>query len=750
MNPYKPRRNQPSPASQPADAQKIASLAQSLASGQPQGPEPPLPAARADLIISPQLYHGESVYVVKDPVGLTYYRLRPAEYYVLRQLNGHNNAEEVAKLTAHKFPDHTLSPEEVKAFVHQLMGAGLLLPADAGAAKRIRGIRDARRSKMRKAKLKSFLFIKVPLYDPDRFLTHLHRWVGRLMTRPFMLAALLFMLASAIVALANLQDVGNLAFPVLSWTNALLFGAVFLGIKVIHEIGHGLAAKHHGLEVHETGAMFMVFIPLFYVDTSDAWTLPDKRDRLWITAGGIFIEMLLAAAAVWIWIATDPGWVNQLAFNIMLAASITSLLFNANPLLRYDGYYFLMDWVEVPNLQAKSLKYLGQIFDRRVLRITPKEPEPAEAARMPRFFVGYATLAGLYRIIVLLSIVLIAWHLLDRFGLQAIGALLGMFALTTMILLPIWKGLKHIYHVQRQSNARTAWTFAALAIAALAFLGLWSIPVTETVRHPGIILAEQRQPIFTEVAGELDTLYVEIGEHVEAGQPIARLANSRLIDSVAELRVQARILEVQRDTARRDGRQALVASYQVQIDRIHEQITHGQRLIDKLTIRAPFTGRLHAKAPLQGLLGVQVTQGQALGILVAEETPRLALVVPQDDAALVQPGRTAYARLWAAPWREIAGTVVAVERAGISQLPHPGLAVAHGGEVDTAPGDSYNNTPSRPSVLAWIELDTHDPQLGMWWADGMIGRGRIETGQTRLGPQQWRKIRQALTLDWWI
>ncbi|QDU72945.1 efflux RND transporter periplasmic adaptor subunit [Mucisphaera calidilacus] len=711
--------------------------------------ENPLPPARADLLISPQLYHGQSVYVVKDPVGLTYFRLRPAEYYVYRQLDGHKTASEIERLAAERFPETELSAEEIQAFAMQLLGAGLLLPTDKDSAKRIRGIRDTRRKKMRAAKLRSFLFIKIPLFDPEAFLVWLYRYVGLFMTRPMMIFAVLWMTLSAAVALANLQGVSQLAFPVLSWTNALLFTAVFLTIKVIHEIGHGIAAHHHGLEVHETGVMLMVFLPLFYVDTSDAWTLPDKRDRLWITAGGVFIEMLFASVAVWVWIATEPGWVNQLAFNTMLSASVTSILFNANPLLRYDGYYFLMDWVEVPNLQTKAIKYLGQRFDLWALRVEPTEPEPDEAERMPRFFMGYALAAGAYRTMVLISITLIAWHLLDGVGLQAVGALLGMFALTTMILMPLYKGLKHVWSIQTQSGVRLAWSAVVAGLALLIAGTVWFFPVTETVLHPGVVLAERHQPIYARVDGELAEVYVETGSFAEAGEPIVRLSNRRLEDRVAELRVELSILEVEAALFRQRGELTDATAAEIKKDQIREQIALGESQIEKLIIRATMAGRVMAGTRLQGMLGVRVSRGQALGMLVSSEAPRVALVVPQDDAALVQPGHTARMRLWSMPWEEITGRVAAVERGVMATVPHRALNTAHGGEVDTNPSDPYKGEPSRPSVLAWIELDAAD-ETSRWWVDGMTGRARVEVGRTRFGPQQWRRVRQALTLDWWI
>lgn len=754
VNPYKPhgRRgtNGPAPSRSPSAAAAGGGAPGGMSMGGQSQPEQPLPPVRADLIVSPQLYHGQSVYVLKDPVGLTYFRLRPAEYYVLRQMDGHKTATEIEQLAAQRFPEAGLTADEIRSFTTQLMGAGLLLAGDAEAGKRIRGIRDTRRQKMRQAKFRNFLFIKIPVFDPDKFLIWLHDRVGWLMTRPMMIFAVLWMLLSAGMALAHLQDVTRLAFPLLSWTNAIIFTLVFLAIKVIHEVGHGLAARHHGLEVHETGMMLMVFLPLFYVDTSDAWTLPDKRDRLWITAGGIFIEMLFASVAVWIWWATEPGWVNQMAFNIMLSASITTLLFNANPLLRYDGYYFLMDWVEVPNLQSKSFRFLGQQFDTKVLRVEPNQPPVLEASRMPIFFIVYALAAAAYRAMVLVGIIMIAWHLLDRVGLQAIGALLGTFSFTMMIILPVYKGIQHIWGIQAQSSTRMAWSAAIGVILAALLTTVWLFPVSETVLHPGIVLADRHQPIYTQVEGTLEEVYVDRGGFVRAGEPIARLSNHSLEDHVANLQLELELMTIQTAMARQEGKAGEAQAGELKKDQIQEQLTHGLKELDKLVVRASVDGRVIAQDRLGKLLGIRIPKGQALGRLVSSAPPRMALIVPQDDAALVKAGDTAKMRFWAAPWDEVEGHVVTVERAVLARLPHPALNTAHGGEVDTNPSDPYKGEPSRPSVLAWIELDRTDQTQGRWWVDGMTGRARVEVGQTRFGPQQWRRFRQALTLDWWI
>ena len=707
----------------------------------------PLPAVRADLLISPQLYLGKSVYVVKDPVSLTYFRLQPPEHYVLRQMDGQLTATQMAERVNAQFPDQKTEPDDVLTFVRMLQGSGLLLGRGETHAAWLRKLGSMRRRKRGMAQAMNFIFLKIPLLDPDALLNWMYSYCRLFMNRVTMVLALLFMAVSLVVGLAHVPQVNELAMPILGWQNLLLLSAVFFFVKIIHEFGHGLAAKHRGLEVHEMGVLLMVLLPLFYVDVSDAWMVPKRRDRLWITAGGVFIEFLFASVAVWVWLNTEPGVVNQIAFNVMLAASVATLLFNANPLLRYDGYYFLMDWLQIPNLRTKATQYVGYLAKRYLLGIKDATA-PREAAAKPIFMPIYATLAGVYRWFVTFGIILLVWHILDPYGLEAIGAFLGMLVVITSVILPLAKLVRFVWTQQAKTWRRLAMTTVAMAALGAVAWGVLSIPLDQTVEQPAVVLASHRTPIFAPATGRVDQVLVRTGEIIQAGQPILRLVNEELEDELKLLEIERRRVQLELAHARAEQRVESVVAAARTLEHMAERIALLTEHIDRMTVLAPFTGRLRTTsvARLEAMLGMQLKQGDEIGMLIGQDRRQVAVVLPQDDASIVQVGMPVKVKLWGAPWRTMEGTVHRIGSDFIRQLPHDALDARYSGEVDTLPAEGYKTRPSAPSVVATVELAEATAML----ADGMTGRGKIVVGRSSLGSQQWRMIRQVLSLDWWL
>ena len=728
----------------------------------------PLPVARADLMISPQLYLGKIVYVVKDPVSLSYFRLQPPEHMVLCNLDGRNTATQLAQMVNGAFPDHETTPEDVMTFVRMLQAGGLLLGRGETYGAWLRQTRATRRRKRGIATAMNFIFIKIPVLDPDGLLDWMYSYAKLLMNPVTMVLSLLFMAASMVALAWNFGAVENLAMPILSWQNGLLLVAVGLVVKVIHEFGHGLAAKHRGLEVHETGVMLMVFLPMFYIDVSDAWILPRRRERLWITAGGVFIEFMFASAAVWVWLFTEPGLVNQIAFNVMLAASVTTLLFNANPLLRYDGYYFLMDWLQIPNLRTKANQFTAYLAKKYLLGMKDLHP-PREAATRPIFMPIYAVSSSIYRWLITFGIVLLVYHLLDPAGLENLGVVLAAFVIFTSIVLPAFKTMRFIWSQQAKTFRRLAASAGALgALAAVA----WAVsltPVQESVQRPGVVLAADRQPLYAAADSWIEEIFVRSGQPIEAGQPILRLNDENLRDELAALRLQRRQVELQIANARRDQRIDNVLTGATALSRLDERIARWEKRLGEMVVRAPFSGRFHLPArSLEDSLGMHVKEREQLGMMIGVQ-PRLKLVIPQEEAsrlnlAMKDGPLPVEVRLWADPARTVFGRVELIGSDFVAELPHDHLDARYGGEVETrsfipssaamgadlarevdrVAGERYKTKPARDSVLATVVLD--DPQAVL--VDGMTARTHIVTGRSSLGAVAWRELRQLMPLDW--
>ena len=709
----------------------------------------PLPAMRRDLQISPQLYLGKTVYVVKDPVSLSYFRLKPAEYFAINQLDGDSSAQDIAEQLTRKFPDEPASADDVLAFMQMLHSAGLLQGRNERHAGLLRGMRKERTKKKTIATVANFLFIKIPLLDPDNLLEGMYRILRPLMSPSMFHLAMAFMAVTLIAAIGGIYRIGDLAFPMLGATNVMWLAVTFFIIKIIHELGHGLAAKHRGLEVHELGVLLMVFWPTFYVDVSDAWTLHQRKDRMWVSGGGVFIEFLFASLAVWIWLFTEPGLVNQAAFNIMLSASVTTLLFNVNPLLRYDGYYFLMDYVEIPNLRQKSQNHIAYLCKKYLLHMPDQRPSQ-DAVNRPVLMLIYAILSGIYRWVVVLGIIALVWTVLDPYGLGAVGAVMGCVALVTMVFRPIFKMLKFVWKVQARTSRRLAVSVAGVVGVVAIIFGIGAISLEDTYEQPGVILADNRYDVYIPMDGKVGKVLCKSGQLLEPGDPIIQLRDDELKERQQWLTIERSRLQVEINAERDQGKRSQLVSLAHQLQVIRHRLEYVNIRVDQLTVRSPIRGRLHVEERLETKLGTQVKQGDKLGTIIGSESLQLVMVVPQSESANVVEGMPVRARLWANPFVTHEGKVDWITRQLTDELPHDALSSQLDGEVDTMIVGGNTPAPAAPSVLVGIALNGSPTDYDQSMADGMTARGQIIVGQSTVFEQVSWAVWQSLSLDWWL
>src|SRR3954454_6572226 len=355
---------------------------------------------RADLVIEPQKYEGRTYYVVKDPVSLRYYRLKDNEQFLLQFLDGRRTLEEGQKAYEKRYRPDRLKLEDLESFAQQLLQAGLAQSEPPRAAKQLYERRNKRKRSEWMQTLTNILYIKIPVIDPDRILQKMLRFLGWIFSLWFFLLSVGVMLAAATLVathfetfrskLPNYHEFFSFKTVVYLW--------VALGVvKVIHEFGHGLSCKVFGGEVHEMGALFLCLSPALYCNVSDAWTLPNKWHRIVISAAGIYVELIIAALATFVWwnTPTQP-FVHNLSLSLMVVCSVSTVVFNANPLMRYDGYYVLADWIEIPNLREKSNRYLTNLVLDKWLGVEV-QPE-GYMERWRRFlFILFAVVSYVYR-----------------------------------------------------------------------------------------------------------------------------------------------------------------------------------------------------------------------------------------------------------------------------------------------------------------------------------------------------------------
>src|SRR3954465_9628546 len=397
--------------------------------------------------IARQYYRGERWYVVRDPAGNQYHRLSDAAYRFVGSLDGTRTVGQAWGLVGGQLEDEAPAQPEVIQILSQLHAANLLdsdITADSTVLLRRHKMQMKRKMQGR---LMNVLFPRIPLWDPDSVLK---KWlpVARALMSP--VGAIIWVIVVAAAVFMMIPRWGSFSE---AYMNALSIGTnpekafylwlMFWVLKFCHEMGHAFSCRRFGGECHEMGIMFLVFIPTPYVDASSAWAFPSRWQRMFVGAGGMVVELFLAAIAAFIWINTQRGVpvmglpLNELACDAIMIAGFTTVVFNANPLLRYDGYYMLSDWLEIPNLQQKSKEYLLGLIKQHVFRIKSQQPLPPVGQRAWLFFYGIAS--SFYRILVGITIILlVAWQV------PILGVLMAMGGVVTWLVVPIFKTIKYL------------------------------------------------------------------------------------------------------------------------------------------------------------------------------------------------------------------------------------------------------------------------------------------------------------------
>lgn len=489
---------------------------------------------RADLGITPSKYEGKMHYVVKDPVSLRYYRFNEQEYFVVKLFDGKHTLEEAQKAFEREFRPNRLTLEDLEGFSQQLLQAGLVQHETALAGKQLFEKRKKQRRLQRWATLSNILYIKLPIFDPDKLLKRMLKYLWWVFT-PWFFAASVGLMLSAVLLVATHFETFRSKLPeyheFFRW-NTLLYLWIALGVvKVIHEFGHGLSCKAFGGECHEMGALFLCLSPCLYCNVSDSWTLPSKWRRIIISFAGIYVELVIAAIATWVWWNT-PGRpvLNHVALCVMVLCSISTFVFNANPLMRFDGYYIMADWLEIPNLRDRSNRMLKNLACEYGLGMEV-QPEPYMETWRKVLFVSYAIASYVYRWVVTFSILYFLYNWLKPYKLGSISAGLAVAALASMIVWPLYRLIKGLMKRGRIPDMKRKNVLISTSLLAAFLLAFFFLPLPiSRVRQVGLVQIDPQaiHKVTLTDDGRLGVLHVENGQRVKQGQLLAEFTSQKL------------------------------------------------------------------------------------------------------------------------------------------------------------------------------------------------------------------------------
>ncbi len=692
------------------------------------------PRLRKDVRILVQDYRGERWYLLHDESGGRFLRFNPLAYEVLGRLDGDLSMQEILDLAnAGHGDDRPLDTEDVLQILAQLHGAEVLrggLPLSAQDV--LNRYRQAQRYRRRRT-LSNPLAIRIPLFDPDRLLNRL-LGAARLL---FSWAGLWLWLAvvglAAVLALANASELGAaIGAKTLSTSEVLAFWLLFPVIKALHELGHGMALKAWGGEVHETGINLLVFMPVPYVDASAAWAFRDKRRRALVGAAGILVELFLAALGVLVFLLVEPGLVQDMALNVALIGSVSTLLFNGNPLLRFDGYYVLEDLVEIPNLASRSSRFYLYLMQRYALGLSDAR-SPVTAAGERGWFAVYGLLAPLYRVLVIVGIAL---YLAAEFF--VVGVILASWALLMHLIKPLVLSIRFLATSDRL-EARRVRGFSALATVLVAVGVLLALPAPLVTHAEGIVWAGDEGRVVSGADGFVVEVLVASGADVDPGELLLRLEDPELEARLAVAQARLQELRTQQAAERQQSR-VRAAIVNEDIEAVQAEIAQLRRRVAALEVRSQSAGRCFAKKP-EEFEGRHVRQGELLGYVMQSGQPVVRTVVEQDRVGLLRSSPPGVEVMLAdAIGAAVPGELLREVPAGTAELPSAALGAVGGGQIAVDMHDETGRTAVQKVFQFDVALPVGTP------VSGIGGRAyvRLDHGSEALWRQWSRSLRQLL------
>ena len=624
---------------------------------------------RSDLIIVEQVYRGQQIYIVKDPETHKYFRFKPLEVLIMQEFNGERTVSEVAALLQEQGLPY--SAAAIERFAQKLNRMDIF--ERSLAEKSVLLMERLRAERHRRVKGThyegSLMRMRWSVGDPDKLFD---RWVPRLkffFTPAFIVVSVGLFLAYFAILATHWQAIkGGIAamYTASFYTldTIILFWLTAMIIIAIHELGHGFTCKYFGGHVHEMGAMLIYFQPAFYCNVNDAWTFPELRQRLWVTAAGGWIELVVAAIAAIVWITVDPGSiVSRISFFSILIAGGMGLLANANPLIPLDGYYALSDYLEIQNLRHRAFGYLSWLVKRHVLRM--EIPEPPADEREKKIFLIYAVLALVYIAAILTFVVSLVFGLVSRaFG--AIGAVAFILLLWLMLRRVIWEWAHAVVTSIREHRAfwgsRKLWRrvgAVALLVLAFGFLVPWPITVKGTFTSAAVLNTSLAAP----VGSVVDRVYAIEGAEVAAGAPLVRLRNLTMEREAVVLRRTVDSLGARLTEARARASVASLGTLEARHAEYSARLAAAQSRLEQLTIRAPFSGVV-VTPRLEETIGRWFDGGDIVVEFIRADTVELRVALQRHGATWVEPGQTAEIISHADVGKQIRATVSNVSAAG--------------------------------------------------------------------------------------
>lgn len=663
------------------------------------GKASPLPALRPELrlIKGAPTACGAPSWLIHDPIQNKFIQIDITAYRMLSRWKPGASPVEFGQQLADTDSVH-VDEKSIEEFTQFLYRNKLAADAPRDGWRYFAAEEKASRRSVFYRLLHHYLFLRIPLVRPQGFLAATLPIANLFASRGFSAFAALVGIAGLYLA-ARQWDAFLTTVPnIFTFEGMVVLAASIFVVKAAHELGHAYTAVRYGCHVPTMGVALMLMAPLLYTDVTDAWRLTDRRQRLRIDSAGIRVELVIAAVALFFWSFLPESTARGLAFNLCTVSLVSSLFINLNPLMRFDGYFILSEFLGVENLQQRA-QALG-VWKLREVLFAVGEPSPESLPRQRiNLLVAYAFAVWIYRLLLFVGIALVIYH----FFFKALGVLLFLFEIVYFVVRPIWNELK-AWWTMRGRILRTRRTLLTMMLA-VGGLGLFIVPWSTTVEIPAVVEVAVLQPIFPHRSAIVDAVHVAPGQMIAQGDPIATLSSP---DVRQELELARTRLKLERTKFARRGSNDADREKSIviesQIKSLETRISGLEREAAELVLRAPFKGKILELNP--DLHPGRWIRGKDMVALVGQTDEQLVKgYVSESDLWRVQPG--ARGRFIPnSPQR--AAFDVGITQISVSSAPTidiEGLASVHSGPIAVTTGDRQRLVSISAQYLVHMNVD---------------------------------------------
>ncbi len=717
---------------------------------------------RPDLTVKQHRYQGEVYWVIKEPVGLHYFRFQEEEFAILQMLDGTTSLDQIKTQFEDQFPPQKITVEELGQFVGMLHRSGLVVANVPGQGVQLKKRRDERKRQEMLSMLTNILSVRFKGIDPERLLNWLYPFVRWMYTPTAVTCCMLFALSALTLVMVQFDQFHNKlpTFRQFFTGENWIWLAISLALtKVIHEFGHGLTCKHFGGECHEMGVMFLVMTPCLYCNVSDSWMLPNKWHRAWIGAAGMYIELVIASCCTYLWWFSNPGLLNQICLSTMFVCSVSTLVFNANPLLRYDGYYILSDLAEIPNLRQKATSILQRKLGAWCLGLDEPD-DPFLPQRNQLLFALYSVAAVIYRWVVLLSVLWFLYRVLEPYKLKVLSQLLAYGCVAGVIGQPLWKLGKFFYVPGRLEQVDRNRLRLTVIIATVVIAFALIVPLPFRVICSLEVKAADAEPVYVDVPGRLEEINVKPGQHVHKGDVLGRLSSIDLQLSIADLEAKREQYTSKLEGLRRSRHEPQsnagleIPQVQESLAAVEEQLREKQEDLQRLQLVAPEDGcvlpppetpsRSDAPGQLSNWSGTPLDR-KNLGAFLNDsvlycqigdpQKLEAVLVIEQDDIEFIRDNQTVAIKLDEIPSWTYSSHIEEIAKNDMKVTPRQ-LSQKGGGDVVSKSDASGSDRPMNTSYQARALLEDKEGLLRV----GLRGQAKIHARWQTLASRMWRYL----------